>query len=656
MNEGEQPVTKFVRKNIYWILGTAVLAAILLLTAARTGRAPAENGAREPILSFRVEGPDGAERILPYVEENGDHTVFLPSYARPEQVTAVVAEGSTAALDGEPLENGKTYPALQTETDYRLELNGTPAGTLRFYRSANVGTLHIETLSGTMELVHGDKEHEETAEVTLYTADGTRDYESAMCSIRGRGNATWGYAKKPYNLTLSGAADLLGMGAGEEWILLANATDETNLHNKLVFELAERAGMEWVPESAFVDVYLNGEYNGLYLLTERIESGSSRLDIDPARGDLLGKVDLNSRWDDLRNPVVTAAGRTVELSEPRAMTEEERSAAKALVDQMEAELLSGGDLTESECLDLDSWVRRYLVDEIAANIDSDLASSYFYYKDGRFFAGPVWDYDRTFGNSLRNQEPTAFHGKNEYKSDGFVSPYYSALYENESFYRRMTELYRTDFLPVLEEWIHGGIEAHAAQISAATEMNDLRWKSMFDLLKSWSSTIIQSTEDLVDYVAARTAFLSDAWLAGTEYCTVQFERTGGETYWNCSVKKGEVLKTPYIEKEPVWLDAETGAVFDFDRPVTEDKILTVPEAWERETQEGTSAPAEVQPDAPENTPEAETRAPRTTGETVTLLSVGLLIVLLLCFGAVDAGRRRKERRGSRARTGTHIPS
>ena len=644
-------MTKLFRKNIYWIVLTLLLAGLLFWGIAGTDRTPAEPQSEQAPLSFAVEGGGASRPITAYVDENENYRVFLPSYARMEQVTVEIAEGTSAALDGTLLTSGADCSGWQTEREYALTLNGESAGTLRFYRSANVASLYIDTLSGTMDQVHADKEYEETATVALYTADGALDYESAMCSIKGRGNATWGYAKKPYVLKLPNYADLMGMGAASDWILLANATDETNLHNKLVFDLAEQAGMDWVPENAFVDVYLNGEYNGLYLLTERIESGENRLMLDTSRGDFLGKIDLRERWDDLRNPLLTAQGRTVEIGEPRLMGEGEPERIEALVNRMEELLLSGEDLAESGEIDLDSWVRRYLIDEISGNIDSDLASSYFYYADGVFCAGPVWDYDRTFGNSLRNQEPTAFLAKNAYKSDGFVSPYYSALYENESFYRRMTEIYREEFLPILEEWLDGGIEAYAESIAAAKTMNDVRWKSMFDLLKSWSSTIIQSTEDLTGYVNERVSFLNDVWVDGKEYCTVQFERSSGETYWNISVEKGSLLETPYIEKEPVWLVADTGEVFDFSQPILDDVILTVPAALKLEPQ------PEVQP--PESSPEPpaeEEKQPLTREEKLTLLSVVVLVLLLIVLAAVDRTRRRKERRGADERTRTRISS
>ena len=114
-----------------------------------------------------------------------------------------------------------------------------------------------------------------------------------MEAIRGRGNATWLWEKKPYSLTLSKSADLLGMGAAKEWILLTNAPDPTHLRNKIAYDLAAEVGLLYSPESNWVDLYLNGEYTGLYLLTERNEIHPQR--IPAGNGTFLVSMELESR-------------------------------------------------------------------------------------------------------------------------------------------------------------------------------------------------------------------------------------------------------------------------------------------------------------------------------------------------------------------------
>ena len=78
-------------------------------------------------------------------------------------------------------------------------------------------------------------------------------------------------AKKPYLLKLTRKSDFLGMRPAKKWVFLANAADETNLRNKIVYDFARRLDFGFVPDSRFADVFLNGRYTGLYLITEKVE-------------------------------------------------------------------------------------------------------------------------------------------------------------------------------------------------------------------------------------------------------------------------------------------------------------------------------------------------------------------------------------------------
>ena len=238
---------------------------------------------------FLIQSSDDAtsKELFMYDAEDGNYYVFLPSYADMENVTVSYSSNTRISLDDIILSDGMDCGVFELETPYAFKLNEQQTATLWFYRSENVGTMYVDTATGSMDHIHEDKNHEENATITLYTDDGTLNYFDEKSTLKGRGNATWNYNKHPYSLTLSADGDLLGMGAATNWVLLANASDETNLNNKLVFDLASRVGFEWSPESKWVDLYLNGEYNGLYLLTEKVEVNKNRLNIDPSSGDFL---------------------------------------------------------------------------------------------------------------------------------------------------------------------------------------------------------------------------------------------------------------------------------------------------------------------------------------------------------------------------------
>lgn len=633
---GEYNMLGWLRKNAYWAGASILMIVLTFFVSSKVGRSEA--------LHFCLHGEEYTDKLSIYESEEGNLYVFLPSYAQMERLEIVVPKGVDASLGDITLTDGMNCESFALETPYAYRVDGRYIAELLFYRSANIATMFVETATGSMEKIHEDKNYSEPALIRIISEDGEVECYDRNALLEGRGNATWSNEKRPYLMKFSSEKSLFDMGLATKWVLLANAYDETNLNNKIVLDLAKQTGLEWSPDCVYIDLYLNGEYNGLYLLVEKVETGASRLDIDVQNGDFLCKIDLEDRWPTLINPVKTNAGRTVEISEPKAIDEERKDELLGYINQMEEILLSDADLNTIDSFDLDSWVRRYLIDEISANIDSDLVSSYFYYSDGIFYAGPIWDYDMTFGNCDRNQNPISFMAKNRYKSDTFITPYYASLYTNESFYKRMTEVYKTEFLPLLNQLVETELPRLEDEIQAASRINSIRWCSMYDSPQDRNGDSIRTVDELEIYLERRIAFLSDAWLNGTEYCTVQFEEVDGNCYWNISVRKGDRLETTYMDIEnTTWINNNTGAIFDFSEPILTDMILTkqtevVVEAPEIEEAEVLST----------DIPDEDRTVSWVTRDHVLLLSIALLTLLffgLLCVEIVRFRGKRSDAHG-----------
>lgn len=613
-----------MRKYGYWLVCTAILLAVLLLCFYKADISVSN----EYPLGFVLEQNPFDAEISIYESPDGIYYVFLPSYTDLGKLKIVIPADVKVSLGETPITSGMNCTGFELETAYSLTVDGQYISELKFYQSANVATMFIDTLSGDIERVHKDKTYSEQTSVMLYTDEGILDLSDSTAYIRGRGNLTWYYGKRPYLLTLSSEMDVLGMGAATKWILLANAADSTNLNNKLVMELASRTGQGWSPESRFVDLYINGEYRGLYLLTEKVEVGPSRLDIDIPSGDFLCKIDLERRWSSLKNPIKTQHGRTVEISSPDPLTNGSKETVTAAVNQLEQIIMSNTDLSELENFDLDSWVHRYLLDEISGNIDSDLVSSYFYSSNGVFYAGPIWDYDMTFGIDNRNINPIAFIAKNTFKNRDDMSFYYPALYANESFYNRMVECYRTEFLPVLNQLIDEEIADLAAELEQASKMN------YYCTIKGWSDDRVRTVDELISYLKARVTFLNDVWIEGTEYCTIQLQPVNDTAYWSFSVRKGDVLVTDDLDLvNTVWVDKETGNIIDLSQPVFSDMILS------------------QQTDANMQNRSIDTDVIKYGVIVVTIIAFLFLFSCLIC---VDILLRRKERGTENASEKTHV--
>ena len=520
-------------------------------------------------LSFVLDVNGTQEPISCFAEPDGSLTVFLPSCARMDKL-AVSLPGKTDAKLGETvLADGTSCDAFRTDTDYDLTV-GNEKTRLRFLQAKNVPALFVHTKSGSMDFVHAQKTEKEPARLLLLEADGKVAYRSADTdSIRGRGNSTWSKEKKPYNLYLRQPADLLGMGEAAEWVLLANAFDETNLRCHTIFDFAQRVSGDpaFAPDTAFADVYLCGEYAGLYLLSEKVQIAENRLEIAPDSV-------LFSWVQTARNDSFFALDSTesVQIESPEICTAAEQQALETKLLSFQNALYGGGNW--QEYIDLDSFTRKYLIEEVFSNYDLR-NSQYFYMEpDGRLYAGPCWDYDLTLGISWRNtwSTPNGFSAQNRQNEN---ETWYSALWKQEAFRDRALTLFRTEFLPLLET-LPGEIGQQARGIAASSEMNARRWRSLFG-----EHTSAQAADDMTRFLSQRTSFLRAAWVDGTEYRTLTLCHPVRYEY--ISVLPGTVcteFPTPESLDLPagtVWLRADTGEPFDPQSAVTQDVTLVLPQ-------------------------------------------------------------------------------
>lgn len=260
--------------------------------------------------------------------------------------------------------------------------------------------------------------------------------------VRGRGNSTWGWVKKPYRLKLTTSTALLGMPKGKNWVLLANYADKTLVRNDTTFMFSRRLGMEYTPRAHYVELNVNGAYQGVYQLSEHIRVDKDRVNIDEMKvtdtdadkitGGYLMEVDfrlnknycIGNTWDpvcvngvntqrdidfciDSENGMQPAC-----LANPETLHDAAWSAQRDYIVKyyrdMEAALF-GSNFADpatgyAAYIDVDSVVNYYLVNEVLKNVDGAEASFFLYKKrGGKLFFGPVWDFDLALGNAGYNQ-------------------------------------------------------------------------------------------------------------------------------------------------------------------------------------------------------------------------------------------------------------
>lgn len=261
---------------------------------------------------------------------------------------------------------------------------------------------------------------------------GLSDYQSIgskaqplNMEIRGRGNYTWrDFDKKPYRIKLADKQPLLGMTKSKHFALLAHADDSKGfMRNAIGFQLSKLIGLTWTPTAKPLEVVLNGDYIGLYFLTETI-----RVDKD--------RVNIVEQEDEATDPMAITGGWLVEIDNYREdpqiiitegdyyntetaftyKTPEVLSSAQEqfLREEMERiNTLVYGDKNSDELwkyLDMEALARFYIVQEMTDNYESFHGSCYLYREMGegeKWYFGPVWDFGSAFN---RDKSQYIFEG------------------------------------------------------------------------------------------------------------------------------------------------------------------------------------------------------------------------------------------------------
>ena len=216
--------------------------------------------------------------------------------------------------------------------------------------------------------------------------------------IKVRGNSTSTLAKKPYNIKFSEKVDLYGFGESKKWSLLADAMDPTMLRNRVSLDFAREMELEYTSNCEYVELWLDGEYLGNYLLTESVETGKNRVDIDVDNGDFLFEYE-SSRVEEDVSYVSTKHGWRFAMSDPEEPDEETYKYLNNKIQELEDAVYSNNYEDVCKIVDIDSFAKLYILNEFNKTVDFGFSSVNFYYKGNKFYAGPAWDFDLSAGNA-----------------------------------------------------------------------------------------------------------------------------------------------------------------------------------------------------------------------------------------------------------------
>ncbi len=374
-----------------------------------------------------------------------------------------------------------------------------------------------------------------TAKVEVVKQDGSVEISDEQANVKLRGNSTSKAEKKPFKVKFSAKQSVLGMDKGKKWNLLANAFDKTLIRNRLAFELADKIGLQYISQSRFVDVYYNGVLQGNYLITEPVEAGSNQVDIEETETSSDFMIELErERYESDVTYVNSKNGVRFAVNVPEVPTAAQTSGIKSYIDRTETALKTYKMSEYAKYIDVDSFVNYYIVCEIFKAVDFNYSSTRFYVKNGKMYAGPIWDVDLSSGNASPNFYKDYYKDGVSYKdlyctemkwyryliqSDEFVSKVNARLQE---VYPAVENLYQTNSL---------GISRIEALTTAYGQSFARNYESVSNGGAGWSLTKRYSTCDnpqgleldpqpetyaqsvalLKNWLANRVAYLKKEW-------------------------------------------------------------------------------------------------------------------------------------------------
>ena len=399
---------------------------------------------------------DGVNNTMQYVESQCSRGFRYVRYVGPSDVRCNLAE---------------------------LEFYGYPGegDDSRFCQITNIPTVVINTensrpIDTKTEYINSN--------VYIISDGGTSVLSTSDTGIKGRGNASWTFPKKPYKIKFAEKHNVLGSPASaKKWTLINNYGDKTLMRNILAFEVSRRVGMSYTPFCTPVDVILNGEYEGCYQLCDQVEVGKGRVD---AKKGYLIEIDAYAYSEEVYFYSGKSIPVTVKYPDEEDITVDQLNFIKDFFGRMETAVFSA-DYANPETgyrkyLDLDTFLLNFIVGEFSGNTDTYWSvNMYKNDGDGVLFTGPVWDYDLAFENDNRTYPINDLKGfiyatNGSVAADAVRSMVTSITRNDAAAHARLVEIWES-VLPSLEN-LNDYVDETAALLEESQQLNFARWPIM----------------------------------------------------------------------------------------------------------------------------------------------------------------------------------
>ena len=433
--------------NVLEVKTNAASADVVSMTASVDGR------------SISLSEADGAQYL--FLPASADLTKLPLRFELSENKGALVLSSDKSSLTLDAAEQTVDLTALASCSNgsytVTARIGGGDALTVHVMQGTGLPTLYLtsSTEDQNRDWVDASKENKTTASAYMISADGAAIYDGSVKQLKARGNSTFLHTdKRSYQMKLPTGEDLLRTGKPENkaktWVLLAGYFDATQMHDKLVKDLAAQLGLEYTASCGWVNLYYDGEYRGVYLLSEKNGIGETSVNINQLEKqyELVNKnygtgmvveegknsfgntvrytknvqdtwtatdetggylLEMNYHTMEEASCFMTSQGYAINVKSPEWCGKGAMDYISEFYQGFENAVYASdksGKNSEGkyyhEYVDLDSLVKTFVLQELTKNCDGFRYSQFFYFTNGKLYAGPVWDQEMTFGSGWSN--------------------------------------------------------------------------------------------------------------------------------------------------------------------------------------------------------------------------------------------------------------
>ncbi|GEM_PF-4654219 len=468
--------------------------------------------------------------------------------------------------------------------------------------------LDVETRS--LAEIKANKENKtNNARIKVFDEEGYALLDTNELELKCRGNTTFYADKKSYGITLNEEIDI-GFGKEDKYRLISNVNDISKIRNKVAYTTAKEVGLI-APACDSYNLFINGEYQGFYLLTTNVEVENQDAEkVNKSQKTLITEentdenltelntikyykentkesdnsvylLELDYNVDNKREGFTLFHYIPLYIENSTDLSKDEVVELARIFTEFQ-ESLSKDDESYLDYIDIDSWAMKYLLEEILMNYDANCSSAYYYVKKGeeKIYSSPCWDYDKTLLEGSTANDLRCYYA---WSSMGQSNYWYSMLSKKDSFMERVLEIFEERYMPIVDDFVSTGIDKLKDDY-----LNDVMADSIANNSYLTEEKYISEVENYKNRLMEHCEFLHEYLLNRDDYIMVIFACHDVELFIpkHYMIKKG----TSFNDSETIplrlpdavsykgyrdidyWVD-ENIEEFDFSQQLYEDTVV-----------------------------------------------------------------------------------